>query len=324
MIRLGVLGCANIAYTRFLPASKAVDGLKVVAIAEERTKSKLDWFCAEFDLEREESFHELINRDDIDAVYIPQPPAFHYQYAKMALENGKHVLLEKPSTTCFVHSKELVEIAKANGLALHENYMFQYHKQISEIRKMIHDGAIGEVRLFRGSFGFPLREANDFRYVKDLGGGALLDAGGYPIRLATLLLGETVKVDAAGMNYLPGYEVDMYGSISMSNADGVVFQAAYGMDNSYQCRLEIWGNKGSITANRIYTAPDGFEPVLVLETKDGREEIKVAADSHFKNSVEKFLEEINDVRERYSMFTAIEKQAYMVDEVVRHAKGMSK
>ena len=315
MVRLGIIGCADIAQKRFMPAAKNVKDLEVVAVAEEYAPSKMKSFCDEFGLEGEESFEKIISRKDIDAVYIPQPPALHYKYAKMALEKGKHVLLEKPSTTDYELSKELVQLAGEKELALHENYMFQYHSQISQIKKMIDDGEIGKVRLYKAAFGFPLRAQNDFRYVKDLGGGALLDAGGYTLKLATILLGKTVKVDCSMLNDISGYEVDMFGSASLSNDDGTVCQVAFGMDCQYQCSLEVWGSKGRLYTNRIFTAPDGYAPTVIIEDGADKKEVKLMADSHFQHSIEAFIKQIENKDERESMYNDILIQAKLVSEV---------
>lgn len=258
-------------------------------------------------------------RPDIDGVYIPQPPALHYRWAKRALQCGKHVLVEKPSTVCLAESRELVEMARERGLALHENYMFQYHSQIRDIQAMIRDGIIGDVRLYRAEFGFPMRKANDFRYSRELGGGALLDAGGYPLKLASILLGESVKVDAAQMNFLPDFEVDLYGSASLSNDEGTVFQIAYGMDCGYRCCLEVWGSRGRLFTDRIFTAPDGFEPRVMIETEDGSRTEMLEPDGHFCHSIEAFCEEIGDTRKRESMYGEILRQAGLVESVRRHA-----
>ena len=96
--------------------------------------------------------------------------------------NDKHVFVEKPSTTNYQDSLNLVKLAEERKLVLHENYMFQYHSQISEIKKEVENGKIGKVHSYHARFGFPRRDKNDFRYNKELGGGALLDAGGYVIK----------------------------------------------------------------------------------------------------------------------------------------------
>ncbi len=315
MIRLGIIGCADIAQKRFMPAVKTVEGIEVVAVAEEYAPQKLDAFCEEFNLEREDSFEKLIKREDIDAVYIPQPPALHYKYAKMALENDKHVLLEKPSTVEYELSKGLVELASQKGLALHENYMFRYHSQIKDIIELLNQGEIGDIRLYKASFGFPLRAQNDFRYVKSLGGGALLDAGGYTVKLATILLGETVKLDCSMLNDIEGYEVDMYGNATLSNDEGKVCQVSFGMDCQYQCNLEVWGSKGRLFTNRIFTAPEGFEPVVVIENGADRKEIKLGADTHFAHSIEAFISQINNNEYRQKMYKEILIQSEIVDQI---------
>lgn len=315
MIRLGILGCSEIAFRRFMPAVKDIQDLQPVAVAEEYDRRKLEGFCKEYDLEGGDSFEELIGRQDIDAIYVPQPPALHYKWAKRALECGKHVLVEKPSTTRYAWSKELTELAEVKGLALHENYMFQYHSQIREIKEFLSRGEIGDIRLIKANFGFPMRAQNDFRYNRALGGGALLDAGGYTLKLATLMLGSTVRVEAAQLNYLAGFDVDMYGSASLSNSDGMVCQIGFGMDCAYQCSLEVWGSKGRLFTNRIFTAPDGYCPQVTIEIGNKVKTVSLKADSHFQHSIEQFLLEITEPEFRKKMYEEILLQAKLVDEI---------
>lgn len=315
MLRLGIIGCSDIAYRRFMPAVEDMDEVEVKAVAEEYAPQKLGQFCSTYSLEGETSFEKLLDRKDIDAVYIPQPPALHYQWARRALECGKHVLIEKPSTTCYAESEKLVKLAESRGLALHENYMFQYHSQIKKIQDMIGDGRIGEVRLLRADFGFPLRPQGDFRYNKVLGGGALLDAGGYTLKLATLFLGRSVKVDASRLNYLPGYEVDLYGSAVLSNDEGVVCQVAFGMDCAYRCTLEVWGSRGTLRTDRIFTAPADFVPTVAIETAGGKETVSLEADHHFIHSIEEFYSEVRNVKKREDMYAEILLQSKLVDAI---------
>lgn len=321
MIRMGILGCSDIAFKRFMPAAAQVEGLQVVTVAEEYDPRKLEPFCREYDLEGATSFSEVIARDDLDAIYVPQPPALHYRWAKLALESGKHVLVEKPSTTQYAHSEALVRLAEGARLALHENYMFQYHSQIARIRDLIAEGAIGEVRSYRACFGFPMRAQNDFRYNAALGGGALLDAGGYTARLAALLLGDSIRVTTAQLNNMEGFDVDMYGSATFVNDAGTVCQVSFGMDCSYRCSLEVWGSKGRLTTNRIFTAPDGYSPTLCIERQEGTETITLSPDSHFRRSIERFMLEIRDADSRRSMYRDILVQAKLVDDMRRLGKA---
>lgn len=315
MIRIGILGCSEIAFRRFMPALQEVNDMQAVAVAEEYAPAKLDDFCKTYSIEGMTSFEQLLKRDDIDAIYVPQPPALHYKWSMKALESGKHVLVEKPSTTCFDDSEKMVKSALGKGLALHENYMFKYHSQIGKIKQLIASDEIGELRLIRANFGFPMRAQNDFRYNKALGGGALLDAGGYTVKLATELLGSSIKVESAQLSGKAGYEVDMYGSASFSNADGTICQVGYGMDCQYMCSLEVWGSTGRLFTNRIFTAPVGFKPVVLIEKGSDKKEIILEDDSSFAHSIEAFKEEITKTEKRSAMYNEILLQAKLVDTI---------
>lgn len=327
MIKIGIICPSEIALRRFLPSLKLCRNFDLAGVA---VANKEEWGgtltdemrateiekAKQFGCRIFDSYTELIESSDVDAVYLPLPPALHFKWGKKVLENGKHLFLEKPSTTVLCDTKELVNLAETKGLALHENYMFQYHSQIDYIKKMIVDGKVGNVRLIRISFGFPQRAANDFRYNKALGGGALLDCGGYTVKLAQMFLGETAEITDSYVNYTDKFEVDIYGSATMRNKDGLTAQLSFGMDNSYKCDIEIWGSTGTIFTGRILTAPAGFQPKL--EYKNGNEpveEIILPADDTFKKSIEYFEKCITDEKVRYVSYMALVKQAQLVEKI---------
>lgn len=314
MIRIGILGGAEIAFRMFIPALNEVEGIECAGLASNNIE-KRDMFKKKYNIETYTSYEEIINNKSIDAVYIPLPPALHYKYAKMALEKGKHVFLEKPSTINYKLSNELVDIANKKDLVLQENYMFQYHSQIQEIKSMIYSGVIGKIRLIKSSFGFPKRSENDFRYNKSLGGGALMDVGGYVTKLATLLLGKSIKVCNAEMQIDSEYEVDILDSVTFSNKDGLSLQGSFGMDCYYQCSLEFWGSQGKLFTNRIFTAPPGFVPTVILENKEGQKIIELKSDNHFKKSIEQFCKAIIYKEERISMKEDLLLQSKLIEEI---------
>lgn len=260
------------------------------------------------------SYEEIINSSDIEALYIPLPPGLHYKWAKKALESGKHVLVEKPSTTSLSDTRNLISIAKEKGLALHENYMFNFHSQLDEIDKIVKNGELGEVRLYSIKFGFPIRSANDFRYVKSLGGGALIDAGGYCIKYATRLLGESARLVYSQLNNKDGFEVDMYGSGAFVNDEGTTAQIAFGMDNDYKCELEVWGSKGTLRTGRVLTAPVGFEPTITISRNGAVEESKLPSDDAFEKSIIHFIKCIKDEEVREQNYKALAVQASLVED----------
>lgn len=335
MVRLGILCPSEIAYRRFLPAVKTVEDVSLIGIGvnspEERygdllpedstiddmlmsETSKANKMISEYGGELFPSYEDIISSNKVDAIYIPLPPALHHKWAKKALEYGKHVLVEKPATITFLDTADLVKVADNNNMALHENYMFMFHSQLDEIESFINRGEIGEVRLYRISFGFPRRDANDFRYNKVLGGGSLIDAGGYTIKYAARLLGETTEIRYAQLNYTNEFDVDINGSAALINKDGVTAQIAFGMDNDYKCELEVWGSKGTLKTGRVLTAPAGFVPTMTIKKNTEIQEYSLPADDAFKKSIEHFIMCINNPETRKDNYRSILQQARLVEQ----------
>lgn len=314
MFRIGILGAADIAFNRFLPALEKVQGVQCSGVAS-NSPDKLKRFVDKYNIHVYESYDEVIQDENVDCIYVPLPPVFHYEWAKKALLAGKHVFLEKPSTISAEQTRELAGIAGSMGLVLQENYMFQYHAQLADIEKIIASGELGKLRLVRTSFGFPRRAAGDFRYVKELGGGTMLDNGGYTIKLINRLLGKSTRLVASKLDYDEETGVDIFGTAEFMNADGVLAQAAFGMDCQYQCSLELWGSKGRLTTGRIYTAPDGFVPTALIETGAGSRSIELASCDAFEESIKMYLRAVDDDSVRADMAQELVRQAEFVDAV---------
>ena len=337
MIRIGIICPSEIAFRRFLPSlQKAKNDFEFAGVAiasakewfgdltqvsneaieeqQNRERAKAQTFIDQYGGKIYEGYQTIIESEDVDAMYIPLPPALHYNWAKMALDHNKHVFVEKPSTTCLADTDALISLASSKGLALHENYMFVYHNQLEQLQQVVASGEIGDVRLYRISFGFPLRQLNDFRYNKALGGGALLDAGGYCMKYANYLLGGAAKVVTAQANNIDGFEVEMYGSATMVNDKGGVAQLAFGMDNDYKCEIEIWGSKGTIVSNRILTAPAGFVPTYTIKKNQDFETRELSADDAFLKSIIKFKECVYDEVVRKNEYQLLHVQENLVEE----------
>ena len=301
-MRIGILGTSDIAFRRFLPALKNTFDFAGVA---SRDVAKTVKFIKAFGGKGYNGYDALLDDENIDCVYIPLPPALHFEWAKKALLSGKHVMLEKPFTTSMNDTHELVELAERKNLALHENYMFQYHSQIDFILT-----ELGELRLIRLDFGFPFRGAADFRYNKALGGGALFDCGGYTVKLASILLGDTARFTDATLIYKEGFEVDIGGTATLRNSDGLTAQIAFGMDNGYRCSLDVWGRAGSLFTDRVFTAPDGFSPTVIVKIGNDVKEYKLEVDNSFEKSIAAFDKALNGTKD----YSPILKQAELIEQ----------
>ena len=307
MIRIGILGAADIAFNRFLPALRKVQGISCVGLARfspDEDESRIQRFVERDGLAVYASFDDLIADPALDAVYVPTPPATHAHWATRVLRSGKHALIEKPIATSPQDLDALLALARETKRAIYENYMFAHHRQIRQVQTWLREGKIGDVRNMTAYFGFPLRQPNDFRYKKQLGGGARLDAAGYLTKLADLLLDQP-RVVASRLNGLDGYDVDMYGSFMMVDRRGRNFLASYGMDNAYRCELDIWGSRGSLRTGRILTAPPAFRPRFDFRYQDREETLELEPDDHFQHSIERFLHILADEEAREAEYAYI-------------------
>lgn len=334
MKRIGIICPSEIAFRRFLPALKEARcfdyaGVAIASkeefvgatdeiLAKERAKAQT--FVDSYGGKIYEGYNTLIHSDEVDAVYLPLPPGLHYKWAKEAVAAGKHILVEKPCTIAFDTTEDLLNDAKAKGLAAHENYMFAFHDQLEAVNDIVRSGEIGFVRLYRISFGFPMRAQNDFRYNRALGGGALLDCGGYTLKYASLLLGPTAKIKYAQSNNIEGFNVDMYGSAALVNDKGVTAQVAFGMDHNYKCELEVWGSKGTIYTNRILTAPAGLVPEVVIRKGNEEEKRNLPADDAFKKSILHFCHCVEDAGVREANYQTLLRQACLVEQFKQMAQ----
>lgn len=284
-INIGILGCANIADRYMIPTINALNQYyNLIGIAS-RSETNATEFAHKHNTKSYSGYAELLKEPLLEAIYIPLPNALHAEWIEIALDLGLHVLVEKSMACSYEEVCRLNEIAKIKSLALIENFQFRFHSQLNFIKKIIKDGAIGELRCMRSSFGFPpFPNENNIRYKKELGGGSLLDAGAYPIKLSQIFLGNDLEVKAANLVFDLNKSVDIYGGAYLKQTNGVLFsEIAFGFDNYYQCSLELWGSKGKIYTNRIFTAHPDHEPVIDLETVKGKEMIKLPVDNHFKN-----------------------------------------
>lgn len=299
-----------------IPALLALpDQFDLIGVSS-RDSDKGQAFASRFNTRYLGSYADAIQRPEVDAVYIALPNSLHYEWIKRSLERGLHVLVEKPLTCTHEQTIELNRLAASRDRSLVENFQFTKHSQIEEILKIISSGRLGGLRCMRSSFGFPpFKESNDIRYQKALGGGALLDVGVYPIRASQLILGNNLKVMAANLYIDQKKEVDIYGGAFLTQTDGPLFsEIAFGFDHFYQCSIELWGSKGRLTTNRLFTAPPDLSPTLTLETETGLETIQVKARNHFIFMLEHFHRSTQDRTIRETEYIQNRNQSRLVSE----------
>lgn len=333
-IKIGVLGTADIAERRMIPAIKKIADFEYVGVAtanrqewnndatfeeaNKLNKDRADLFVQKFSGKCYSSFSDLLDDDSINVVYIPLPPALHYRWIIEALNKGKNVVSEKPITCSYEETKNIIDLANEKNLCVIENYGFVYHNQIIKLMELLENKEIGDMRLVRANFGFPHRDSNDFRYNKKLGGGALLDCGGYTVKAASLLLGKDIKLSSSSLVVTQNHEVDMYGSCMFTNGKGDIAEVSFGMDNEYRCELSLWGSEGSLILNRAFTAPDSLETKLTVKKGNECSEIIIPADDQFMKVLLKFRECLDDENISKCIKEEILIQSRLIDEISKN------
>lgn len=314
-IRIGVLGSASIARRSMIPAILELGAHFELAGVSSRDAAKAAGWAAEFGCAAYDGYAQLVAAPDIDALYIPLPSGLHKEWINQALLAGKHVYAEKSIASCYADADAMVANAGTHGLALMEGFMFQYHSQHQQVKQLLASGAIGELRHFHSSFGFPPLPDGDFRYDNELGGGVLLDAAGYPLRAAHFLLGEQFEVRAATLHHDAAKGTQTYGSAFLANQHGVGASLAFSFDNFYQCRYELVGQTGKITAERAFTPRPDYSPKIVIETSSGVRIIEAATDNHFAKALLRFHAAINSSETRAALYREILQQSKSLAQI---------
>lgn len=317
IIRIGVLSTADIGLRSVIPAILQLPSkFKLIGIAS-RSMEKACSIAKKYHIKPFGSYDELLDNDLIDAVYVPLPNALHFSWVHKALERNIHVLVEKSMGCCPEEVIELNHLAKKKSLALIENFQFRFHPQLSVIKNKIKAGIIGDVRHIRSSFEFPaFPDKLNIRYQKELGGGALLDAGAYPIKISQLFMGLDISVKGAVQKYEDLYEVDIGGGAIIRQENGNVFsEISFGFNNFYQCSIEIFGVKGKISTNRIFTAPVHYSPIIKIELIQAETIMeKVKPDNAFVNMLEYFYLSTRDSVLRESEYKQNMNQSRLINE----------
>ncbi|HEX3249855.1 MAG TPA: Gfo/Idh/MocA family oxidoreductase [Pyrinomonadaceae bacterium] len=186
-VRWGILGTAKIALTKVIPAMQRSPWCEITAIAS-RDHAKAVETAERLHIPKAYgSYEELLADGEIDAVYNPLPNNLHVPFTIKAAEAGKHVLCEKPIAMNAAEAKTLIEVRDRTGVRIQEAFMVRTHPQWLETRKLITSGRIGSLRAINGFFSYFNPDPANIRNHFELGGGALMDIGCYPINISRFM-----------------------------------------------------------------------------------------------------------------------------------------
>lgn len=314
-VKIGVMGCAAIAYRSVIPAILALkDQFELVAVAS-RTKEKAQQYAKQFNCDGIVGYDKLLERTDVDAIYMPLPTGLHQEWVLKCLQAGKHVYAEKSIAMNFTEAEAMVSLARRKNLVLIEGYMFRYHAQHQKVFELLNSGIIGDIRHFSASFGFPPLSHENFRYDPIIGGGALLDCAGYTVSASSFILQQIPIVRAASVFY-DERGTSIYGSAFLETENQIGIALAFGFDNYYQCSYSIWGSKGKIFLKKAFTPKADEITTVQLELPGDTICFTIAPDNHFVHIFEKFHQFISGTG-RDKCFSSILEQSKTLTEIER-------
>lgn len=263
-IRWGILGTGWIA-GKFTEDLLLLPGHSVAAVGS-RSLASAERFAARHGIARAYgSYAELAADESLDVVYVATPHPIHHGAARLCLEAGRHVLVEKPFTTSVADGEDLVALARERGLFAMEGMWTRFNPLIVRLRELVRDGAIGHVKAVYADFSFAVEfDAEHRLWSPDLAGGALLDVGVYPLSFAWMLLGPPKTVQATASAAPTG--VDANTGMLLGYDSGAVALLHCGLQAESPQTATVVGTSG-----RIEVAAPFYRPDTMTVHRDGQE-----------------------------------------------------
>ncbi len=287
-LRWGILGVARI-NRAVIPPLNHSPRHTVIGVAS-RDPARAAQAAREWDIPRAfGGYQELLADPDIDVVYIPLPNSLHVRWTLAALAAGKHVLCEKPLALTPEDIDRLAQAARQAGRIVAEAFMYRHHTQTLRVKELVDSGALGPVRLVRGTFTFTLDRPGDVRLDPKLGGGSLWDVGCYPVSYARTVLGEE-PVEAFGWQVTGATGIDETFVGQLRFASGALAQFDCGFKAPYRTGIEIVGRQATLRVPRPFKP--GAREELLLTRGDDVTPLEVKGESLYLGEVEDLADAI--------------------------------
>ena len=269
VVKWGILSTARIGLISVVPAILNTAEAKLEAVASrgaEKLKPYLNQLSKDTGKDLEsvkmyKSYEELLNDPEIDAVYIPLPNSLHAEWTIKAAKAGKHVLCEKPAAIDALEARRIIDFCEDSGVFFMEAFMYQFHPQYDRIKTIISEGHIGEPKLIRSAFSFPLPDKANIRYSETLAGGSLMDVGCYCVHSARLIFDQEPVTVAAQAELENNVDTSMVGILNFPNGKVASFDVSF--DAAPRQCMDIVGTEGVITVRRPWKAEDAPAELII-------------------------------------------------------------
>lgn len=257
-LRWGILATGGIAAA--FASDLRTAGLELVAVGS-RGQESADAFAARFQIPRAHGSYEALAADpDVDIIYVATPHPMHHANAKLALEHGKHVLVEKAFTVNRAEAEDLQRLAAEKGLVAMEAMWTRYLPHMVRIREIIADGTLGDIRAVTADHTqhLPTDPAHRLNALA-LGGGALLDLGVYPISFIYDVLGAPTGIQATARLIETGADAEV--ATIMTHAGGAISTSLSSSRAAGPNQAVVLGTEARIEIDRVWYTPTTFRVV---------------------------------------------------------------
>lgn len=267
-IRWGILSTGNIA-AQFARGLASLPDAELVAVGS-RSADSAQAFGETFQVpHRHATYEDLVNDPDVDVIYIGTPHPLHSENSLLCLRAGKPVLCEKPFTMNAREAEQVTGYARQKGIFLMEAMWTRFLPHIEQVRRLLAEGAIGEVRMVNASFCFRTSFNPAHRlFDPALGGGALLDVGIYPVSLASMILGAPAKI--AGVAHLGETGVDEQFAVTFGYPSGQIALLSAAIRTNAPDEALILGTEGAIKLHDPWWKPTA----ITVTTSRGQEVVE--------------------------------------------------
>jgi len=262
-IKWGIIGLGNIA-NQFAADLLLLQDAELFAVAS-RNNSKATEFAKKYHCPKSyDSYEALFTDDQVDIVYIATPHDSHAELSIQALENGKHVLCEKPLALSYKDVARMIEVSKKNNKFFMEAFWTRFIPSVKEILEKVNQGIIGDIKYVKADFAFYADEKEGGRlFDKNLGGGALFDIGVYPLFLSYIILGIPKEILAKSIYNSNGIDLQTSMILQYENAQSVLHAS---ISSESDMKATISGTLGHIQLNAPWYIADGYSVFKEKET----------------------------------------------------------
>jgi predicted dehydrogenase len=268
--RIGLLGASKIARTAIM-APVREDARFVATAVAARDAARARAYASEHGIASvAESYEALIARDDVDVIYNGLPPASHAQWSIAALEAGKAVLCEKPFARNADEARAMVAASTAMGRPLLEAFHYRFHAVMRRAVDLVRQGALGTLKGGEAVFNVSIpKSPNELRWRQDLGGGAMMDLGCYPLHAMRTLVGAEPQIADAHGEFVDGADASMRAELVFPGGVGVSIGCSMTVEKPV-ARLRLGGARGHLEINNFIAPQVGcrFTTTIDSETVD--------------------------------------------------------